>query len=57
MSRPNTLVPTSLRLGGMACRLLLLSVIALACASPSPSDDPAYEVLHEDFGIRVDLDG
>ena len=61
MSCPNTPLkrpfPTSFRLRGLAFRLLTLSVLALACASPSPSGDPGYDVLHEGFGVRADLDG
>lgn len=35
---------------------LALAGLALACAS-SPSGDAPHEVLHEGFGVRVDLDG
>ena len=60
MSCPNTPLerpfPTSFRPKG-ALHLLTLSVLAFACASPLPSSEPAYEVLHEGFGFRADLDG
>ena len=59
MPCPNSLLarrwPSSFRFWGV--RFVALGVLALACASPPPSSDPTYEVLHEGFGIRADLDG
>jgi hypothetical protein len=49
---------------GSRARCLGLSLgtaaLALACASPAPQapgEDVAYEVVHEAFGLRADLDG
>ena len=44
----------------LALTALASAALALACATASPqppADDASYEVLHEGFGVRADLDG
>ena len=48
-------MPLSIR--GRDLVRVLVAALALACASPSSQDAASHQVVHEGFGIRVDLDG